>query len=709
VETRGWTLGDVFVLRHAGFPFDWLESLGVSAGVLAGVARAIETGSPADLGQAEVAYEADRQRLRRQLRQLAQHPKVKEAVFLSSPDMFENVWERYVSSTSDVDNSASRRVERRIYAYLQRLCAKNETTSFFGPMGEGEVGGDDDDDAIAFVPAEVHRKTSLAYWAVEALAGRAAAEREIWPGLPIRRNPMFAVDRAAREARCDSLFRIVPLSSAQIGLLDAVERFERAEDIAASRGEPLAVVEAVAMSLFQAGVLVRRLWFPSDVADTLDGLRSALAALPQSAARERWLHNISRLNALRAAFELAELQERRGLLRKLEDLFVELTDVPARRAGGRLYTDRLIVNEEVSSPFRLRMGKRFAKDLERALSPLLELCAAHGDRYQRRCVEGVRERLGSGGEISFLSYAASLRDLRVEQPPVPELEASAGPVMQLPPALLGASAAGPRFALPDVCLARKGDGRVRPILARMHHQLLTRGWLFAFSSNPDRVARLAARWLHVAAIPLVELATGRHNKGYYSFPGPRVAHAIAEMLPRGYPVHAAANVNVALGGQAPRLVAADGTPLVLYLPLADLTLHAPFAALASAPVIKPTLLAEGPHSPRLDIETATYQREGWELSVAGWSKLTSFALFQSMQREKRRLGLPRFLFARVATERKPFLVDTDCPFSVELLRHHAGTGTVALEEMLPAPEDLWLRDEHGRYTFELRMQAERRE
>ena len=110
METRGWTLGDVFVLRHAGFPFDWLESLGVSAGVLAGVARAIETGSPADLGQAEVAYEADRQRLRRQLRQLAQHPKVKEAVFLSSPDMFENVWERYVSSTSDVDTSASRRV-----------------------------------------------------------------------------------------------------------------------------------------------------------------------------------------------------------------------------------------------------------------------------------------------------------------------------------------------------------------------------------------------------------------------------------------------------------------------------------------------------------------------------------------------------------------------------------------------------------------------
>ncbi len=25
-----WTLGEVFALRHAGFPFDWLESLGLS-------------------------------------------------------------------------------------------------------------------------------------------------------------------------------------------------------------------------------------------------------------------------------------------------------------------------------------------------------------------------------------------------------------------------------------------------------------------------------------------------------------------------------------------------------------------------------------------------------------------------------------------------------------------------------------------------------
>ena len=30
---RSWTLGEIFVLRHAGFPFDWLEGLGVAEDV----------------------------------------------------------------------------------------------------------------------------------------------------------------------------------------------------------------------------------------------------------------------------------------------------------------------------------------------------------------------------------------------------------------------------------------------------------------------------------------------------------------------------------------------------------------------------------------------------------------------------------------------------------------------------------------------------
>lgn len=710
MTTRPWTLGEVFVVRHAGFPFDWLESLGVSAEVLADAGRSIETWPVAEQAwereRIEVAYEAERLRLRLRLRELARHPKVKEAVFLSSPDMFENVWARYVDSPLPANNSDNRRVERRIYAYLQRLCAKNETTSFFGPVGYGEV--EEDGHSITFVPAKVRRRTFLAYWAVEALAGRAATAPEIWRSLPIRRNPLFQVDVAACEARCDSLDRVVPLSADQILILEAVARLSRAEEIAARCGRPLSFVEDVAMSLFRQGVLVRRLWFRSDQADTLGAFRAALEALPPSASRERWLENIARLDALRADFEVSDLERRRILLSRMEALFVELTGIPARRAGGRLYTDRLIINEETSSPFGLHMGKRAAEDLARALSPLLEMCAVHGRRYQEACIEEVRARSNAPGEVSFLKYAIANRDLRVILPTLPELTAAKGRPAHL--STEGWGDAGPerRFALLDVCLVPGIDGSFHPVLARVHHQLLTRGWMFTFWPDTERVDRMAERWLRDAPTPLAELASGRHNKGYYSFPGPHVAHAPAEMLERDHAVLAAADLKVSFGdGGRPRLRAPDGGELLLYLPLADLTLHPPFTALASPPVVKALRRGGNEHTPRLDMGEATYQRESWELSLAGWNTLSGYALFHRMQGEKVRLGLPRFLFARVAHERKPFLVDTDCPFSVELLRSQARSGMVLLEEMLPAPQDLWLRDDSGRYTFELRMQAER--
>ncbi len=178
-----WTLGPTFVLRHAGFPFDWIESLGVSGAVLGQVSALLEAEDalvseaggekaakrvredlergrapqpPKGVGPGwaarleawkaaraalEAAYPAEKERLRRRLHQLAREPDIQEAVFLSSPDMFDNVWARYVAQEPGPENADGRRVERQVYSYLQRFCAKNETTSFFGPMGYGEIEG----------------------------------------------------------------------------------------------------------------------------------------------------------------------------------------------------------------------------------------------------------------------------------------------------------------------------------------------------------------------------------------------------------------------------------------------------------------------------------------------------------------------------------------------------------------------------------------
>jgi len=76
--------------------------------------------------------------------------------------------------------------------------------------------------------------------------------------------------------------------------------------------------------------------------------------------------------------------------------------------------------------------------------------------------------------------------------------------------------------------------------------------------------------------------------------------------------------------------------------------------------------------------------------------------------------LPRFVFARVPVEVKPFYLDFESPVYVEIfikmirrmLASDSQDGKVTLTEMLPTPDHVWLPDAMGNtYTSELRMIA----
>ena len=112
--------------------------------------------------------------------------------------------------------------------------------------------------------------------------------------------------------------------------------------------------------------------------------------------------------------------------------------------------------------------------------------------------------------------------------------------------------------------------------------------------------------------------------------------------------------------------------------------------------------------PRVVLGEATYQRRQWTLETQSLKGLAMGPLFLEIQRLRRKLRWPRFLFARVPNERKPFLIDTRSPFAMDLLSNLIREiDRLLVEEMRPGPENLWLKDQHGRYTCELRMQANR--
>jgi hypothetical protein len=83
--------------------------------------------------------------------------------------------------------------------------------------------------------------------------------------------------------------------------------------------------------------------------------------------------------------------------------------------------------------------------------------------------------------------------------------------------------------------------------------------------------------------------------------------------------------------------------------------------------------------------------------------------FADCGRWRRRHQLPRHVFVHTPSEPKPFYCDLDSPLFVDLLRRLLGAAgggaaappTLHVTEMLPAPGEMWVQDDRGRYASEI--------
>jgi hypothetical protein len=125
------------------------------------------------------------------------------------------------------------------------------------------------------------------------------------------------------------------------------------------------------------------------------------------------------------------------------------------------------------------------------------------------------------------------------------------------------------------------------------------------------------------------------------------------------------------------------------------------------------ILRPARHTSRLSFGPLVVARESWTFPSAELA-------FASLRPESRRFlelrrwalahDLPRYLFAHVPGEKKPFFVDLESLPSIDVLcrtvrRHDTdGTSRVTVTEMLPDPDGTWLPDAAGRrHTCELRI------
>lgn len=116
--------------------------------------------------------------------------------------------------------------------------------------------------------------------------------------------------------------------------------------------------------------------------------------------------------------------------------------------------------------------------------------------------------------------------------------------------------------------------------------------------------------------------------------------------------------------------------------------------------------------PRVRLGNVVLQRRSWRFAadrlppvVTGQPDQEWFLAWREWQRAA---GLPRHVFASLGGEHKPQYVDFDSFACVRLLETAArkSDGAVVLTEMLPGPDQLWLRDGQDRYVTELTVQLD---
>ena len=129
------------------------------------------------------------------------------------------------------------------------------------------------------------------------------------------------------------------------------------------------------------------------------------------------------------------------------------------------------------------------------------------------------------------------------------------------------------------------------------------------------------------------------------------------------------------------------------------------------------ILRPATHTPRITIDRLVICREAWnfDLHEMGFAfEKDRCDRFVAARKWARANSLPRFVFVRVPGEIKPVYIDFTVPVLIDILsklvcqasKSDRTAPRVAVTEMFPSPDQLWLPDSRGRrYTSELRMVA----
>ncbi len=658
---------------------------------------------------------------RQALRLLIGRPGVREALFLLAPGIIDAIARQFSHELAPKTSSHEHALERRLYGFIQRLAAKNETHSFFGPLTYGVI--DEKVERIAPGPETqtgvVRCEAFAAFWAVSALAQLASADASIRRELPIRRIAASAVLDGI--AHCPDGTRIA-LDLTAISVFESVNDARRVTDISTILALPLDMVELLVSQLERLSLVRRDLEIRSTTAYPLTDFVGQLPPVPAAA---KWRKLSNQFEGYLRSFEDADLASRRDILRQAEMLFQVTTGKSPRRAAGRMYADRTILYEDCLGDLTpLRIPSTEAYHLAESLAPVLDIGLTLGLRRYAAVRQLAAELFDKfNAKTPLLQFAESF-DASVKAGRLASLldscqnyvqsysecvkAATHGNVACLHPSILTDLVSvqdGAYFTSPDVMLYVRPDGGLRYVIGEVHPYVFAWGSQNHFAPNYYNLQAAFREDLSPwgGAERMATVVRRRRHKGLLSetFPGrfidvtgrssndPRRRIAIADLY-------------VVRGHDGPILQGPNGQ-VILYVGEDE---HPHLRAFAPPQVEMPTVRL-GRHTPRIEMGHVVIQRERWDIPVNGIPEIakatTPLELTVAIAKARRSEGWPRYVFLHSPVEPKPICLDLEVIYAQEYLARFLRMGDIALTEMLPAPHDLWLHRSDGSYTSELRI------
>jgi hypothetical protein len=656
-------------------------------------------------------------------------------------------------------NSHQRQREEVVASYWQRYCTKNDTVGFFGPVGWARFTSQAECLSVRSGEQLVTaRKTYCEAWAIEALGTAILKKHNVQPWIAPILMPFIRIVGAVLH---HPLFGRVQLSTSQALLLKGCNGRDTARQIAAallrSRNTEFKTEGDVYQSLKELAGKKFVFWsFNIPMGPHPEqALRAALQRVEDPGIQRSAISWLDEFESAKRGIAAAagDADKLNSAFDNLETVFTRATGLAATRNHGQVYAGRTLVYEDCRRDVEVLVGPQLLHSFARPLSLLLfsgrwfasRIKAAYKEAFGRiysRHVEGAGRIAVDAAPLWLEAIPLLLEDgPRFVAPIQEEFRQKWSRILQLgpgrepvnysyeqlcEPVAREFSSEGPGWASacyhsPDVMIAADGEEAIRRgeclfVLGEVHMSKNTLDASLFVNQHPSPDELLSAIERDLGALNLVAAGATTHDAGCRTTPTLVGKSAFRlEYLPNAFIGDRSRSIPISsmvVESQEGELMAKsrDGRFRVSVMDLVGSLLSNMVSDCFK-------IFTPRPHTPRIAIDRLVIKRESWrfplaELQFASCSDPAEGFLGARIWAHRHRI--PRFVFYKSPVETKPSYLDLQSPILASVffkqirrtLEAHGPDAMIDVSEMLPSPEQTWLRDKHGRrYASELRMVA----